>query len=193
MLYNKKRKGCLTCMKFRIWITLKDGKLVCPVCNPFSSCSSDNYFTPFYAWKNIEKYIPKNKKIWEPFYNDSSRSPYYLQKLGCDVVYNKEDFFENNRGDIVVSNPPFSIKKEVLERLIELNKPFILIMPSSVLHTQYFKHLFKDDPNMQIIIPKQRIHFMKMVNGSLIQTNGCNFDCSYYCWKINMKKQITFL
>ena len=49
-----------------------------------------------------------------------------LQSLGFKVVHECVDFFENNLGDIVVSNPPFSKKAKVLERLVELQKPLDL-------------------------------------------------------------------
>jgi hypothetical protein len=81
--------------------------------------------TPKYAWENIKQYIPK-KKIWEAFYGDG-KSGSYLQELGFDEIHEEIDFFEENRGEIIISNPPFSKSKEVLTRLKELNKPFILI------------------------------------------------------------------
>ncbi len=155
----------------------------------------DDYMTPKYAWENIKEFIPKDKVICEAFYGDG-KSGKYLQELGFDVIHNDDDFFENNNGDVVVSNPPFSKSKEVLTRLVELNKPFILILPSSKINTQYVRNLFKDqDDKLQIIIPKKRIHFEKKVNGKSLENwkNGCNFDCFYYCWKINLQRDITWL
>jgi len=46
--------------------------------------------------------------------------------------------------DIIVSNPPFSKKREVFERLKDLNKPFIMIAPSMMLGYKYFQTNFKD-------------------------------------------------
>jgi hypothetical protein len=102
----------------------------------------DDYMTPFSAWEAIIDYIPKGKVIWEAFYGngDSGR---HLENLGFEVIHRDIDFFESNLGDIIVSNPPFSKSKEVLERLVELDKPFIMIMPSSKINTQYFRKLFR--------------------------------------------------
>jgi hypothetical protein len=149
--------------------------------------------TPKYAWENIKQYIPK-KKIWEAFYGDG-KSGSYLQELGFDVIHEEIDFFEENRGEIIISNPPFSKSKEVLTRLKELNKPFILILPSSKINTQYVRNLFKDaDDKLQIIIPRKRIQFTKIINGQTSeQTNACNFDCFYYCWKIDLERDIIWL
>ena len=76
----------------------------------------DDYMTPKSAWKNIDHLIPKDKVIWEPFYGNG-KSGEYLRELGYNVIHEKIDFFENNLGDIVVSNPPYSKAKEILKRL----------------------------------------------------------------------------
>ena len=69
-------------------------------------------------------------------------------------------------GDIIVSNPPFTKKKEVFTRLKQLDKPFIIICPSSMINTQYIRTLFKDaTERLQISIPNKRIHFVKLVDG----------------------------
>jgi len=154
----------------------------------------DDYMTPRYAWDNIKDYIPKGKVIWEPFYNENSKSPDYLRDLGFDIISKDVDFFDNDLGDIVVSNPPYTLKKEILQRLVSLDKPFIIISPSSMIITQYIRNIFKDIQGIQIIIPRKRIQFIKYVDDVKVETgNQCNFDCFYYCWRINLKKDITWL
>ena len=153
----------------------------------------DDYMTPKYAWEDIIEFIPQDKVIWEAFYGDG-KSGTYLQELGFNVIHEPIDFFENNKGDIVVSNPPFTKIPKILERLKELEKPFIMIMPSSKINTQYFRKLFcnSTDP-IQIIIPKKRIAFDKMVDGEVKPTKSCNFDCYYYCYKMNLPIGINWL
>ena len=152
----------------------------------------DDYMTPKYAWENIKNFIPKDKIIWEAFYGDG-KSGEYLKDLGFTVIHKDEDFFKSNYGDIIVSNPPFSKSKEVLERLFELDKPFIIIFPCSKINTSYFRKY--KDKNIQIIIPRKRIQFIKLVNGKSPDNlkNDCNFDCFYYCYKMNLKNDITWL
>jgi hypothetical protein len=155
----------------------------------------DDYMTPKYAWENIQHLIPKDKDIWEAFYGDG-KSGEYLRELGFNVIHDKDDFFENNKGDVVVSNPPFSKSKEILTRLVQLNKPFILILPTSKINTQYIRNLFKNqNDKLQIIIPRKRIHFEKNIDGKIPDNwkNACNFDCFYYCWKINLDRDIIWL
>lgn len=149
----------------------------------------DDYMTPKYAWENIKDYIPQNKVIWESFYGDG-KSGDYLKEMGFNVIHEEIDFFDDNERpeyDILVSNPPFSKSKEIMDKLYEINKPFILIFPSSKINTQYFR---KWKNKIQIIIPKKRIQFIK--NGNELN-NKCNFDCFYYCYKIGLERDIIWL
>lgn len=155
----------------------------------------DNYMTPFHAWEDIKEYIPKNRVIWEAFYGDGE-SGKYLTDLGFNTIHQDIDFFENDLGEIIVSNPPYSKVPKILARLKSLNKPFILIMPSSKVNTQYFRKLFlEEDDRIQLIVPKRRIHFIKLVDGEVPKNwkNACNFDCFYYCWKIGLERDLTWL
>ena len=167
----------------------------------------DDYMTHFSAWKNIEKYLPKDKVIWEAFYGNG-KSAENLRKLGCKVVSKDCDFFENNMGEVIVTNPPFSILKDnektgeigVLSQLKKLNKPFIIIMPCSKITTVYFSKLFGNDKNMQYIVPRSRMQFTKVKYDKKEEKyikakskNTCNFDCFYYCYKMNLPLSIIHL
>lgn len=154
----------------------------------------DDYVTPKLAWENINQYIPKDKVIWEPFYYDG-KSGSYLEELGCkQVIHEDIDFFENDCGEVIISNPAYSLTKTIMPRLKELDKPFILIMPSSKINTSYMRNNFMNC-GLQIIIPRKRIHFIKMVDGKVPENwkNACNFDCFYYCYKMNLPNDIVWL
>lgn len=142
----------------------------------------DNFKTPIEVWENIKQYIPTNKKIWCPFYFNGEHT---LKELGYDIIHQNEDFFENNKGDIIIDNPPFSIKKQVLKYCLEIDKPFILILPSSTINYKYFR-IYKDK-NIQIIIPPKRYNF------DINKNSSAPFDTFYFCYKINLEKDITFL
>jgi|TARA_R110002020_G_scaffold158663_2_gene342056 hypothetical protein len=152
----------------------------------------DDYMTPKYAWENIKQYIPKDKVIWEAFYGNGE-SGNYLREMGFNVIHEEVDFFENDLGEVIVSNPPFSESKKIMKRMLELDKPFIMIMPSSKINTNYFREW--RNKNIQIIIPRQRIHFIKLVNGEIPENykSACNFDCFYYCYKMNLPNDIIWL
>lgn len=154
---------------------------------------NDEYYTPEYVWSDISKYIPKGKTIWEPFNTvkdkNSLKSSRNLKELGFKVIRKpydpdtkRNDFFESNHGDIVVSNPPFSMKREVLERLKKIEKPFILLLPHATMNTKYFRDMFLNDKELGIIIPRKRIDFLNKRNDA----SNC-FECSYYCWRVGVR------
>lgn len=145
----------------------------------------DDYETPLSAWRSVVEYVPKDKVVWDPFYG-SGASGDHLRSLGLNVIHQKEDFFLVDRGDVILTNPPFSKKKEVLTRLKALGKPFAVLLPASVLGTKMLRTLF---PDIQVMIPNGRISFVK--NGT--QTNAVWFASFWYCWKLRLPKDILFL
>ena len=101
-----------------------------------SSDKTDNeLYTPFYVVDPIIKYLPKDKIIWCPFDEKWSAFYVHLRELGYRVIRSSlsdgQDFFkyEPERWDLIVSNPPFSIKDKVLERLYSFQKPFAVLLP----------------------------------------------------------------
>tara|TARA_R110000751_G_C13504546_1_gene450790 strand:- start:48 stop:581 length:534 start_codon:yes stop_codon:yes gene_type:complete len=165
---------------------------------------NDDWMTPKKAWEDIKEYLPKYGDIWEPFYGDG-QSGYALKDItGLDVNQHPDyNFYDGIPEEIdhmsettIVSNPPFSDCKNIIPKLIEYGLPFILIMPSSKMNTQYFRNYFaKNKDQLQIIIPRKRIQFLKMVDGVVLekQENKCNFDCFYYCWKMDLPRDIVWL
>ena len=155
----------------------------------------DDYMTPFNAWNCIKHLIPKDKILWESAYGDG-KSGEYLKELGFNVIHEPINYFieEPDEWDIQITNLPFSLKKEWFSKAKQLNKPFIILAPSSMINTQYIRKLFKND-KLQIIIPKKRIQFNKLVDGVVPDnfSNRCNFDCFYYCWKMDFINDITWL
>ena len=149
---------------------------------------NDDYMTPFEAWEDIAHLIPR-RVIWEPFYGDGESGD-YLRSLGFEVIHEDVDFFDHDLGEIIVTNPPFSITKTIIPRLKQLNKPFIMIMPSSKICTNYVRESFKDC--LQIIIPRKRINFIKHENGEEVESQGSPFECFYYCFRIGLPRDIVF-
>ena len=149
---------------------------------------SDNYVTNADDWLRIKDYIPKDKIIWSPFYCDGKQKEYFAE-MGFDIIHEDEDFFENNKGDIIIDNPPFSKKKEILTRIKELDKPFIMVCPSVLLVYKYFQDFFKED--LQIIIPYNRIKFRHLE--SLNKNYTPPYASFYFCYKMNLEKDLIFI
>tara|TARA_R110000851_G_scaffold143221_1_gene282113 strand:+ start:442 stop:924 length:483 start_codon:yes stop_codon:yes gene_type:complete len=152
---------------------------------------SDNYMTNKIEWERIKDFIPNDKIIWSPFYGDGKQKEYF-EEMGFDIIHEDEDFFNDDiipEYDIIVDNPPFSKKKEIFPRLKELGKPFILICPSMMLSYKYFQELFKE--NIQIIIPCKRINFKHL--NSEKKNYSPPFASFYFCYKMNLSKDIIFI
>ena len=145
--------------------------------------TEDDYMTKKSTWKSIAKFLPKDFIIWEAFYGDGT-SGEHLRALGYNVIHKNIYFFDSDEGDIIVTNPPYSKGKQILKRLKKLNKPFVLILPISKLNRKYFQALF---PGVHLIIPKSRIQFIRN------NKNNCNFDTAFFCWKMNLERDIIFL
>lgn len=148
----------------------------------------DSYMTPKEVWESIAHILPKDKIIWECFYGNG-KSGEYLSDLGFKVEHQKIDFFDDPPFDydILVSNPPYSMKPKVFKRLAEIDKPFMMLVPVSTMTKKFLKTYFQD--KIQIVIPKTRIHFIK----NDVQTKASWFDTLWICYKMNLEKDITFL
>ena len=149
---------------------------------------SDNYATDKYGWDNIKDYIPTDKKIWSPFYCDGKQKEIF-KDMGFDIIHEDEDFFENDHGEIIIDNPPFSKFKPICNRLKELDKPFILVCPCRTLQLKHFQNHFKD--HLQIIIPSQRPTFTHLINPKKGYTPP--FGVMYFCYKMNLEKDLIFI
>jgi hypothetical protein len=149
--------------------------------------ANNEKYTPNYAVLPILKYLPK-KTIWCPFDTKNSEFVLALQENGFDVIYSHiltgQDFFEfePTKWDILISNPPFTLKKSVFERCISFGKPFGLLMSNLWLNDTTPTKLFKDK-ELQILMFDKRIQYD--------YSNRIPFGSSYFCWDL-LPKQIIF-
>ena len=61
--------------------------------------------------------------------------------------------------DMVITNPPFNLKFEILARLVEYVKPFILLLPLETMATKTF-HKIVGETKFDLIIPIGRSRFL---------------------------------
>ena len=125
---------------------------------------SDETYTPSYAVKPILKYISKNSIVWCPFDTEESEYVKLLQENENKVLFSHIDegknffFYEPEEYDCIVSNPPFSLKDEVLKRLYELDKPYAMLLPIPSLQGQKRFPYIKD---CEALIFDKRINYYK--------------------------------
>ena len=147
--------------------------------------ASDEVYTPDYAIKPILKYINDKKyTIWCPFDTEESEYVHLLRVAGHTVIVSHIDtgknffYYEPKEDyDYIISNPPFSIKDDILKRLYELNKPYAMLMPLPTLQGIKRFPYIKD---CQILIFDRRINFYKNMETKIIQ-KGISFATIYLC------------
>lgn len=132
-----------------------------------ANSGNDEFYTPLYAIEPIEKYLKRNSRVWCPFDTVQSLFVKYLKHKGHDVVFthinNGEDFFkcEMPECDYIVSNPPYSKKGEVLQRLFELKKPFaMLVGVVGIFESQKRFNMFKDN-SFEVMYFNKRVDYFK--------------------------------
>ena len=153
----------------------------------------DNYMTPSclvnmllpYLEKWQQVFIEKEGRkpiIWLPF--DTEKSKYYtiLKEKGYEIVRSHlnddKDFFtyQPDQFDIIVSNPPFSKKLEIMERIVfDLKKSFVLLTNIMCLNYQEIGNFFQFvGKEIQFIIPDKKVSF---------DGHTSSFCSGYVCYK----------
>ena len=151
---------------------------------------SDNYATDKSVWEMIVPFLPKDKVIWSPFFCDGKMKQHFAE-LGFDIIHDDKDFFsyEPIVYDIICDNPPFSSIKDVCKRLLELDKPFILVARSNLIFCKWFQQLFKE--HLQIIIPSKRPTFTHLNNPTKGYTPP--FGTFFFTWKMELPQNMILL
>lgn len=126
---------------------------------------NDEFYTPEYAVTPILEYIKPQSKIWCPFDTEESKFVSLLGKQSTVINTHLDmeiDFFDvYYECDYIISNPPYSKKFEVFERLFELNKPFaMLVGVAGLFESQKRYNLFKNN-DFEIMYFNKRISYFK--------------------------------
>jgi hypothetical protein len=97
----------------------------------------DEWKTPVYAVEPLLPLLRPQSTILCPFDKADSNFVKTLRKAGHTITYSHiskgKDFFSYGRKyaavfDYIISNPPYSLKDEVYEHLIYLDRPFAMLM-----------------------------------------------------------------
>ena len=156
---------------------------------------SDEVYTPKIAVTAILPHIKPNSVIWCPF-DIKGQSKYIevFEKEGFKVISSHIDEGKNfftyepkEAYDVIISNPPFSIKDMILKRLTELNKPYAMLLPLPSLQGQKrFEYL----QGCQALIFDKQINYYRDKDMKQIQS-GVSFASIYIC-KNFLSKDLIF-
>lgn len=149
---------------------------------------NDELYTPDEAIIPILKYLDKEKIYWECTDFGESNITKVLRENGFKVINTCKaeiDFLKDDPldCDVIITNPPYSLKNEFIKKCYEYNKPFLLLLPLTALEGKERNELYKKY-GIEIIVLNKRINFMK-------NKNNVWFNTSWFCRGI-CKKQLNF-
>jgi len=148
---------------------------------------NDELYTPDYAITPLLPYLKKfkDKIFWECTDFGKSNITKVLRNDGFEVVTSHvsegKDFFEYqpDEWDVLITNPPYSLKDKFLERAYELNKPFCFLLPLTALEGVSRGELFRKH-GVELLVLDRRVDFMK--------GKSCWFNTSWFCWRVLPEK-----
>ena len=152
-----------------------------------TTASGDEMYTPFYAVAPLVKHLKNSgyKTIWCPFDEEWSAYVRTFREEGFNVIRSSlsdgKDFFKykpDEPYDVIISNPPFSRKDEVLYHLDELGKSFAILLPLNSLQEKSRFDVFKN--GIQLLSFDQRIGF-HTAKSMAAPIEGSPFASAYFC------------
>jgi len=170
---------------------------------------SDNFYTPAYAVAPIIKLLSegiKPNRIWEPFVGAGGIAQVLFDtgvysvtgtdidgnEFGCpswtgDFFRAPEHFIEDI--DCIISNPPYSMSDEILERLFRIGKPFALLMPVSRLHGVKRQSLYRKYGTPGFIAFDNRVNFKEKSWKDGKEGAGAWQYTGWFCWNMGINGQ----
>lgn len=151
---------------------------------------NDEFYTPAYAIEPLLKYLQQGSTIWCPFDTEESFYVKILRNAGFRVVYTHikdgQDFFtvEVPSGvDYIISNPPYSLKTEVLEKLFSLKIPFAMLLGLvGIFESQKRFELFKGN-DFEVMYFNRRVSYLESYEAEKTSKNP-PFSSVYICHKV---------
>jgi hypothetical protein len=143
----------------------------------------------------LTPYLPKRNRIWEPACGEGQIVD-FLKGEGYDVVgtdiLSGFDFLstlaEQPDYDIIITNPPFSIKDQWIERCYATGKPFALLMPITAFDSIDRRRMFNKN-GIQLLLPDRRAVFTTPSG----KVGGSWFYAAWFCHGMNLPQQLTFV
>lgn len=154
----------------------------------------DNCMTPAYGVVPVLKYLT-GMTIWECASGEGNLSR-RMEQEGLKVVSTDIDkgfdFLNdtpNFEFDAIVTNPPFGLKYEFIEKCYSYNKPFALLMPVET-HGAEASQIHFEKYGVENLFLRPRINF-KMPNQGW-SASGAQFPTMWFCWKLIGKENSWF-
>ena len=127
------------------------------------------------AYEDVRDLIV-GKIIWDPFYSQGRATAFLMEAGVKEVIHEKRDAVSWNPDcEMIVTNPPFSIKKKCLAYLLSLGKDVLILVPLADLASVWFREVVGDH-QYHLFVPKKRYAFLK--DGE--QVKGVSFPSGWF-------------
>lgn len=159
---------------------------------PKAAGRSDHFQTP--DWP-VDALVPYLKRLGRPQIWESAQGKGQIVRrlehhefdvVGTDVMHGF-DFLSPLAAlpdfDVIVTNPPYSVKDEWLQRCFDIGKPFALLLPVTAFGEQERYKMYKKYGIEILLLPK-RINF-ETPSG---KKGKSWFYCAWFCWQILPEK-----
>lgn len=135
------------------------------------------------------KIINKCMLIWLPFDNELSNIYRSLSFFGYKTILSNLELgldfyrYEPKEWDIIITNPPFSNRTKLINRLLKLNKPFIILQATQFFNNQSaVNNVCESSNDFKFIMPKSRMAFLTYNEKEDIIKSGKNGTAFYSFW-----------
>ena len=174
---------------------------------PLRQGSPDDFQTPPEALEPLLPYLKREWIIWECAVGKGSLAK-ALERHGFGVIKSDiitganfltdepEDYdIPKNEPermmnyDCIITNPPFSLKQQFLERCYELGKPFALLLPLTTFETKKRQELFKKY-GLEVILFDKRINFE---TPNKVKNSSSWFATAWFTNGLKIGKELNFI
>jgi len=143
----------------------------------------DNCQTPAYALDPILPYLNRDWTWWEPAEGKGNIATTMRQNgytcWGTDIETGYDYFDYCPSGwDASITNPPYGLKFQWLKRIIELGKPFALLVPVEMIGAKTAQDFLKTIP-FEIMLLNRRVNFVMPIKG--LNGAGAQFPVMWLC------------
>ena len=168
--------------------------------------AKDECYTTYNESFKLIDYLHKNEiikdmKIWLPFDNEFSNIYKVLKSFGYETILSNLELnldfytFTPDDFDIIISNPPFSNRTQLMKRLLDINKPFIILQGMQYFNNQFaVNYLVDNSENFKLLLPRTRMSFLiykPKINKIVGNKYGASFYSFWLCYKTKIKNTFT--
>lgn len=148
---------------------------------PFDRCN-----TPAYALDPLLPYLRRAWHIWESAAGTKNLVTALESRgyavTGSDILDGRSFFdYQPPHFDAIVTNPPYSIKFDWLERCYALGKPFALLVPVEMIGAQAAQRLMERH-GCELLLLNRRVNF-EMPNKGW-DGSSAQFPVLWLCWRM---------